>query len=202
MSLGLKVWFDIFILRIGDSLRRKINKGLKESQYGVVILSENFFSKEWPQKELDGLTALETGSRKVILPVWHDVDSRRIRDFSPILADRVGISTSRGIVHVAHEIYSHIKVPPDVRSQTKEGMAFLRSSNIGLKLLRVLNNIPKTGGIYRRHLSVELDIDEYETRLYLLTLLDHGLIIGRKQNGRDVYYLSGLGKSILEELEK
>src|SRR2546426_9088509 len=35
--------------------------------YGVVILSPNFFKKEWPQKELDGLTAREVEGRKVVL---------------------------------------------------------------------------------------------------------------------------------------
>ncbi len=52
-SRGLKIWYDNFTLTIGDSLRRSIDRGLGHSKFGVVILSPNFFSKEWPQKELD-----------------------------------------------------------------------------------------------------------------------------------------------------
>ena len=32
------------------------------------------FAKEWPRKELDGLTARESEGQKVILPVWHGID--------------------------------------------------------------------------------------------------------------------------------
>ena len=42
---GLKVWYDEFELRIGDSLRRKIDKGLASSRFGVVVLSQDFFGR-------------------------------------------------------------------------------------------------------------------------------------------------------------
>lgn len=54
---GLDVWYDEFTLKMGDSLRRSIDKGLAESDFGVIVLSSDFFKKEWPQKELDGLVA-------------------------------------------------------------------------------------------------------------------------------------------------
>lgn len=56
-SAGLLVWFDEMMLQAGDSLRRSIDRGLSKSEYGVVVLSNNFFAKEWPKKELDGLIA-------------------------------------------------------------------------------------------------------------------------------------------------
>ena len=68
LSKSLKVWYDDFSLSLGDSLRRKIDKGIESSRYGVVILSENFFCKEWPQRELDGLVTKERNFDKVILP--------------------------------------------------------------------------------------------------------------------------------------
>ena len=36
---GLRVWYDEFELRIGDSLRRKIDTGVARSRFGVVIIS-------------------------------------------------------------------------------------------------------------------------------------------------------------------
>jgi len=101
---GLKVWYDEFSLRLGDSLRRSIDNGLRESRYGVVILSPNFFAKEWPQKELDGLAALEIGGMKKILPVWHNVTRDDILRYSPMLAGRVAVSTSKGLDVVVREI--------------------------------------------------------------------------------------------------
>jgi len=40
---GVRVWLDKFELRIGDSLRQKIDEGLANSRFGVVILSPSFF---------------------------------------------------------------------------------------------------------------------------------------------------------------
>ncbi len=49
------MWFDEFSLQVGDSLRRAIDQGLAHSRFGIVILSPDFFEKQWPQWELDGL---------------------------------------------------------------------------------------------------------------------------------------------------
>jgi hypothetical protein len=52
---GLRVWYDDFALKMGDSLRQSIDRGLAHSRFGVVILSGYFFQKHWPQQELNGL---------------------------------------------------------------------------------------------------------------------------------------------------
>ncbi len=92
---GYKVWYDEFELRVGDSLRRSIDRGLVNSRFGIVILSPAFFSKNWPQYELNGLTAREMEGRKVILPIWHDVNRNDVLGYSPPLADTVALSTRR-----------------------------------------------------------------------------------------------------------
>ena len=51
----VRVWYDEFELRIGDSLRRSIDNGISQSRFGLVVLSKPFFDKDWPQYELDGL---------------------------------------------------------------------------------------------------------------------------------------------------
>jgi hypothetical protein len=91
---GAKVWYDEFSLRVGDSLRRSIDRGLANSRFGVVILSEAFFRKEWPNRELDGLVALETQSESRILPIWHKVSKDEVARYSPTLADKVALNTS------------------------------------------------------------------------------------------------------------
>lgn len=87
---GLKVWYDAFVLTIGDSLRQKIDNGLLKSRYGLVVLSPAFFKKRWTQRELDGLTEKEMrNGKKVILPIWHKVNHDDVYKFSPPLADKV-----------------------------------------------------------------------------------------------------------------
>ena len=64
---GCRVWYDELTLSVGDSLSRSIDRGLAESRYGIVVLSPHFLAKEWPRRELDGLTVREVSSGKVIL---------------------------------------------------------------------------------------------------------------------------------------
>lgn len=125
---GLKVWYDEYTLTLGDSLRRSIDKGLAGSRYGLVVLSPHFFEKEWTQKELDGLVAREDGSEKRILPVWHNVSRKDVVSFSPPLADKLGVSTAKGLDHVVREIIRVLKPesvpkPATVTATVKEPRA-------------------------------------------------------------------------------
>jgi TIR domain len=74
---GLEVWYDKFVLKVGDSLRRKVEEGLSQSRFGVVVLSHAFFGKNWGREELDGLFTLQMEGESRILPVWHGVTMRR-----------------------------------------------------------------------------------------------------------------------------
>lgn len=106
---GLSVWFDEATLTLGDSLRQSIDRGLARSRFGIVILSGAFFSKHWPQRELDGLDAREVGGVKVILPIWHGVDQATVAHHSPTLAGRLAVSSSRGIPAMVDEILRAIR---------------------------------------------------------------------------------------------
>jgi hypothetical protein len=106
----VEVWYDEFSLKIGDSLRRAIDRGLGSSRFGVIVLSKAFFAKEWPQYELDGLLQREIDARTtVLLPVWLDVSQSEVFQYSPSLAGRVAASTRRGVADVAAQILSVIR---------------------------------------------------------------------------------------------
>lgn len=114
---GLRVWFDEFTLTVGDGLSRSIDYGLAHSKFGVVILSPSFFGKEWPRRELDGLSAKEVSSGKTILPVWHNVNRDYVLEYSPVLADKLAVSTKLGLSKVVDEILR--AVDQSVREATK-----------------------------------------------------------------------------------
>ena len=109
---GLRVWYDEFELRIGDSLRRKIDAGLARSRFGIVVLSKSFFAKNWPQYELDGLVTREMTGEQTILPLWHRITKSEVVAQSPSLADKVARNTSDFTVdEIAREIADVIKNP-------------------------------------------------------------------------------------------
>jgi hypothetical protein len=101
---GLRVWLDSQELMLGDSLRRKIEEGLVRSRFGVVVLSPAFFRKEWPQRELEAILALEAAHGKRVLPVLHDLSVKALTTLAPLLADKVAVSSSQGVPIVASEI--------------------------------------------------------------------------------------------------
>jgi hypothetical protein len=114
-SAGLRVWYDEFELRIGDSLRRKIDQGLAASKFGVVVLSPAFFGRGWPERELDGLVTRETsGDQQIILPIWHGLTKQEVIGYSPSLADRLARTTStHTIEEIAAEIAGLFRSPPN-----------------------------------------------------------------------------------------
>ncbi len=121
---GLKVWYDEFTLTLGDSLSRSIDYGLAKSRFGVVILSQAFFKKEWPQRELDGLTTKEVNSGKTILPIWHKVGREYLLRYSPVLAGKLAVSTNTGLDNVVNEIMRAVDRESALKtSQTSETYA-------------------------------------------------------------------------------
>ncbi len=101
---NVRVWYDEFELKLGDSLRQSIDRGLRDSTFGIVVLSHSFFSKPWPQRELDGLTAREINGKKVILPIWHNLTREEVSYYSPTLAGKLAVSSSKGLDTVVQEI--------------------------------------------------------------------------------------------------
>ena len=94
ITKGYKVWYDEFQMKVGDSLRKKIDEGLRFSTYGIAVLSRDFFKKNWTEYELNGLVAREMNGVKVILPIWHNVTRDEVLSFSPTLADKVALNTA------------------------------------------------------------------------------------------------------------
>ena len=104
------VWYDEFELRVGDSLRRKIDAGISCSRFGIVVLSGAFFAKSWPQYELDGLVTMAISGKQVLLPLWHGVSKDDVIRESPSLADKVAIRTADYTIdEIADEIAAVIR---------------------------------------------------------------------------------------------
>ncbi|HJA25208.1 MAG TPA: toll/interleukin-1 receptor domain-containing protein [Candidatus Fournierella merdigallinarum] len=107
---GLTVWYDEFELRIGDSLRRKIDKGIANSNFGVIVISRNFINKGWTNYELDGLITRAVSGEQTMLPVWHNITKREVINYSPSLADKLARSTTEFTVEeIADEIADLIR---------------------------------------------------------------------------------------------
>jgi hypothetical protein len=105
VARDLDVWYDEFTLKIGDNLRQKIDQGIANSRFGVMVFSESFFSKGWTNHELDGLVTRKIDGQQELLPIWHGVSKSDVMAFSASLANTVALNTrDHSIEHIADEI--------------------------------------------------------------------------------------------------
>ena len=103
-ELGLRVFLDRDELRLGDGIARKIDEGLANSRFGIVIISHAFL-KNWPEPARGELAAFfDIRDIDAVIPIWHRVDHAEVAKFSPGLAAKYAVSTSVGIEAVGIEI--------------------------------------------------------------------------------------------------
>lgn len=89
---GATVWFSEKDVVLGTSLIRKIDEGLRNSRIGIVLVTPAMFksldSAGVADKELSALLATDR-----VIPVTHQTNFEELRDVSPLLAARSGLST-------------------------------------------------------------------------------------------------------------
>jgi len=129
-----EIWYDEHELKVGDSLREKIDEGLKQCDYGIVVLSKSFFSKKWTQNELNGLLGLETANHKMLLPIWLGIGEEDVKAYSPILADRKALLASTGIDRVVDDIKLAV-------STTENAKKIMSKSNGQMAIQRLINKV-------------------------------------------------------------
>lgn len=96
------VWYDDFSLKIGDSLSESIRKGLKDINYCIIVVSNNFINNTgWGKHEFETILTREIHENKrVILPIWHNVTEEDVYNFCPILLDRLALNTSKESIEI------------------------------------------------------------------------------------------------------
>jgi retron-type reverse transcriptase len=104
IEAGISVWYDEYTLQIGDSLRQKIDEGLAVSRFGIVILSNKFFEKKWPAKELNGLISRQVEGTNIIIPIRHKISQQEILKNSPLVADILSINSDKGIPFIVQKL--------------------------------------------------------------------------------------------------
>lgn len=113
--LGCPVWYDEYSLRVGSNLRESIEKGLKECKKCVLILSPNFMNnKGWTKTEFNSVfTRQILEEQTIILPVWNNVNVKDVYEYSPSLANILGINWSIGEAEVVSKLRRAIEKLPE-----------------------------------------------------------------------------------------
>lgn len=92
-KLACPIWYDEYSLQIGDSLRESIEKGIKETNKCILVLTPNFLNNSgWTKTEFNSVFTKDILKKnRSILPVWYQVTKEAIYDYSPMLLDTVAL---------------------------------------------------------------------------------------------------------------
>lgn len=109
-SLGVTVWFSEKDVGLGKSLIREIDKGLRMSRIGIVLVTPELFksldAEGIADKELSALLATDR-----VIPVAHGTTFEALREVSPLLAARSGLSSEgSSLEDVAAKIADTVRV--------------------------------------------------------------------------------------------
>jgi hypothetical protein len=92
-SRGVSVWFSEKDVGLGVPLLRAIDKGLANSRIGIVLVTPALLRRLPKEGIADKeLSALLAGER--LVPVVHQTTYEALREVSPLLASRSGLSTA------------------------------------------------------------------------------------------------------------
>ena len=116
---GLKVWWDKGQVTLGDRLSAKIDEGLSNSRYGVVVISSSSIAKPWPESELRSMINRSISkAEKVILPVLLNLTHSQFAEHYPLIADTVTTQFDDDLDRLADEISTAIGWAPPESSPT------------------------------------------------------------------------------------
>jgi hypothetical protein len=86
--LGLNVFYDKETLEWGDKWKDKILDGVKKSEFAIIVISKNFFGREWTEKELNSfLNRQNSDGQKIVLPVLYNISLQQLRNRYPAVAE-------------------------------------------------------------------------------------------------------------------
>lgn len=94
--LDITIFYDKASLEWGDKWKDRILDGTKNAEFAIIVISENFFDREWTEKELNEfLNRQNRNGQKLILPILHNITAEQLKEKYPSVADIQGIPSNK-----------------------------------------------------------------------------------------------------------
>ena len=116
-AVGISYWLDEAEIHWGDSITGKVNEGLRQSRFVVVVMSEAFVAKHWPQREFNAVLNEEASTGEVcVLPliVGSRTERRHIMSEYPLLNDKLYLEWDGGADKVVQALKGKLGMPESV----------------------------------------------------------------------------------------
>lgn len=94
-TLGINIFYDKKELSWGDNWKDRILSGTEKSEFAIIVISKQFFDREWTEKELNEFLQRQNESgQKIILPLLYDIDFNDVKQKYPELEFIQSLKTS------------------------------------------------------------------------------------------------------------
>ena len=88
LKLDISIFYDKITLEWGDNWKEHILNGTRKAEFAIIVISENFFDREWTERELsEFLNRQDRNGQKLILPIIHNITLQQFQEKYPNLAD-------------------------------------------------------------------------------------------------------------------
>lgn len=95
-TLGISIFYDKESLEWGDNWKDRILNGTKKAEFAIIVISENFFDREWTERELvEFLNRQNRNGQKLILPILHNISAEQLKEKYPFVADIQAIDSEK-----------------------------------------------------------------------------------------------------------
>ncbi|MDE6312407.1 MAG: toll/interleukin-1 receptor domain-containing protein, partial [Lachnospiraceae bacterium] len=95
-KLGIHIFYDKESLEWGDNWKEKILNGTKRAEFAIIVISENFFDREWTERELvEFLNRQNRNGQKLILPILHNISLEQLQEKYPSVANIQAIDSKK-----------------------------------------------------------------------------------------------------------
>ena len=95
-KLGINIFYDSESISWGDNWKQKILNGAESSEFAIIVISQNFFGREWTEKELkEFLQRQNESGQKIVLPLLHGITHDDLKTQYPELEPIQGIDTEK-----------------------------------------------------------------------------------------------------------
>lgn len=93
--LGINIFYDTDSISWGDNWKKVILDGTAISEFAIIVISKNFFDREWTERELSEFLKRQNESgQKIVLPLLHGITRDQLNEHYPELEEIQVIDTA------------------------------------------------------------------------------------------------------------
>ena len=95
-KLKIEIFYDKDSLEWGDNWKGRILEGVAKAEFAIIVISRNFFDREWTERELmEFLNRQNVNGQKIILPILHNITMAQLKEKYPAIADIQALDSSK-----------------------------------------------------------------------------------------------------------